>query len=1000
MELLPGTQIAGCLVLSKEELPEIDGTAYLLEHRQSKARICYLANGDNNKAFSITFKTIPSDDSGVFHILEHSVLCGSDKFPVKEPFVNLLKTSMQTFLNAMTFPDKTMYPVASTNEQDLMNLADVYLDAVFHPAFYRKPTVFQQEGWHLEPTDDGKDILFNGVVFNEMKGALSDPSSMLYLRLQQALFPQTAYRFESGGTPEGITQLSYEQFLSEHQRYYRPDNSYIILYGNLNVERMLSFLDKEYLGPLASEAEKSAAKPLPLAWQEPVCTLGLKHRMVTSPENSCAALGYVVGSAKDKRRTIATSLMLDALLGSNEAPLKRALLDANIASDVQGYLADSLSQPFAAIELRDLAPGAADAFRSLFEENVRKILDEGLDHDLVEASLSRTEFLLRERDAGIADGVALAMSVMSGWLYDEDAALDYVRYEEDLIFFREALNSNYFEQILEELFLGNPHQAEVEIIPVASEENDWESTRLSQLKKQLDEDGLARIAAEAAALKQAQEVPDSPEALATLPQLSISDIEPLAEEPALVVSENTPLPFLHHMVSSHGIDYLLQFYSLDDFAFEDLPDLALFSSFLGKLETADYSASQLDTLVNGKLGSLHFSLTLCEADGWQSSANAPSLKLTLAASALEEKVEFLTSLPFEIMTSTRFTDTARMRNILQQRKLGMEQSFAISGHSHAMARVSSYHSKSALINQNASGVEAYQYLCELLEHFDERAEAFAQKMERFAKQIFRQSTPLVSFTGPKDDLALILAANEKLCAGTDKAPVAEAMPDNAQTSAKTAGKSSLLWESTPEPTVRNEAFIVPCDVCFASAGVDRRILEESQQRYTGAWTVAARALSYDFLWNEVRVKGGAYGAGFQARPEGPLRYYSYRDPNLDKTLQNFANAAAWLRELSISDDELEGYVVSSVAAFDAPVKTRALIQRQTNNYLKGKTFEDRKRLRQQIIGTNPQELRDLGAMLVEALDAHAGYCVFGNREIIERSELPLAIVPLIEEVGN
>ena len=427
MNLEQGQELHGFTVLTAEPLPEIDGDAYTLSHPVSGAKLLFLRNDDRNKAFSIAFRTPPADDTGVFHILEHSVLCGSEKFPVKEPFVNLLKTSMQTFLNAMTFGDKTLYPVASTNDQDLMNLADVYMDAVLHPDIYRKRQVFEQEGWHLEVADaeqgqaeTGRQLTYNGVVYNEMKGALSDSTSVLYDQLQASLFPDTPYAFESGGTPEAIPTLTYEHYLEEHERHYRLDNSYIVLYGNLDLDRMLAFLDERYLTPVAAEQAKrrdqraaeglAELAPRTLPVQGPVRALGVRREMATAPENACMGLGWVIGHVRERTRIVATDILLDAIAGSNEAPLKRALLDSGIAGDVQSYLADSVQQPFAVLQVRDLGEDAAKRLRPAVDAELERLAAGGLDHALVEASISRAEFVMRERDFGMADGVALAMT--------------------------------------------------------------------------------------------------------------------------------------------------------------------------------------------------------------------------------------------------------------------------------------------------------------------------------------------------------------------------------------------------------------------------------------------------------------------------------------------------------------------------------------------------------------------------------------------------------------
>ena len=446
----------GFTAVKSEPISEVEGTVHLMHHAASGARLMFIENDDANKAFSITFKTPAADDTGVFHILEHSVLCGSEKFPVKEPFVNLLKTSMQTFLNAMTFPDKTMYPVASTNEQDLVNLMDVYLDAVFHPDIYRRPVIFQQEGWHreLEGEGEGERLVVNGVVYNEMKGALSEPDSVLYDGLSAALFPDTTYRFESGGTPAAIPTLTYEGFLENHRRHYRPDNAYIILYGNLDADRFLGFLDERYLAPLAAK-ERGPLDINPLGLQAPVAPAPVVVPMATAPENACAAVGFVIGRAAERERIVAADILMDAIMGANESPLKRALLDAGIADDAIGYVADSVAQPFAVVSLRGARPGAAERLRAIVAAEARRLAEGGLDRELVRAALSHAEFVMRERNFGYPDGVVLAMSAMAGWLYSDDDPAAYLRFEDVFASLREKVEEGYFEALLRELFLEN-----------------------------------------------------------------------------------------------------------------------------------------------------------------------------------------------------------------------------------------------------------------------------------------------------------------------------------------------------------------------------------------------------------------------------------------------------------------------------------------------------------------------------------------------------------------
>ncbi len=997
MDLQPASTLHGFTVTRAQDLPEIDGRAYIMRHDISGAKLLYLQNADENKAFSIAFRTPPADDTGVFHILEHSVLCGSEKFPVKEPFVNLLKTSMQTFLNAMTFGDKTLYPVASTNDQDLINLADVYLDAVLHPDIYRCRQIFEQEGWHFERAgavgqDSGPEgaegapgVTFNGVVYNEMKGALSDATSVLYDELQANLLPDTPYAFESGGKPEAIPTLTYEHFLEEHERHYRLDNSYITLYGNVDVERMLAFLDERYLRPVAAEQARRdeeraadglcALAPRTIALQAPVKRLGVVRRMQTAPENACAGLGFIIGHARERTRVVACEILLDALMGSNEAPLRRAMLDAGLAGDVSAYLADAVQQPFAVIQLRDLKPGCSQSLLRVVTGELERLAKGGLDHALIEASLSRAEFIMREADFGIADGVALSMAALNGWLYDDDEATTYLEYESDFAFLRKALDEGYFEELIESVFLENDHMAQVEVVPDEAAGDD-EAARAAAASAGFSASDFARVDEEVARLRARQEQPDSPEALATLPQLRISDIKAAPAEAPYVWLEGAPVACIRHDLPTRGIAYAYRYYDLNRVSFEELPYVTILCTMLGKLGTSARSASDIDTLLNGKLGNFG---VFCEVYEQEGDPKDISPKLVVSATALANKVDWLGCLPSEILSSTDFSDTDKIRDALEQKRVGMEHAFANSGHTAAMARATSYYLPAGVVRQQLGGVDFYRFLKALLADFDARKGKLVEKLADLAARLFAPDNLTVSFAGTDEDLAAFWDASG--LAGTAGARAA----DSAQEAPRLV---------VPEPKAAREAFIVPSDVCYAALAADRRAF--SSAPWCGSWHVAVRALSYDYLWNEVRVKGGAYGAGFQAARSGTLRFYSYRDPHLDETIERFGNAAAWLESFAPTEEELEGYVVSSVSGFDTPVKTRALIRRHDGDVFGRRTPAMRARARQEVIETTQGDLNALAADIQKAADANM-LCVFGNKAILEGSKLDLKLIDLLNE---
>ncbi len=957
----------GFVLERSTDLAEIQGRAHVMRHERSGARLLYLQNDDANKAFSISFKTPAADDTGVFHILEHSVLCGSRRFPVKEPFVNLLKSSMQTFLNAMTFPDKTMYPVASTNERDLMNLMEVYLDAVFQPAIYDKRTVFEQEGWHLELEGEGQ-LAYNGVVYNEMKGALADPEAVLYDGLSAALFPDTTYRFESGGTPAAIPELTYEAYLDSHRRHYRADNSYLTLYGDLDAERFLAFLDREYLAPAAERVE-GPLEPNPLALQTAVVARGVRVPMATAPENACCAAGFVIGGAAERERVVAADILLDAIAGSNEAPLKRALLDAGLAADVQAYVADALAQPFALVSLRGLeAPeGTAARLEEVLQREAGRLAEGGLDRELVLAALSHAEFVMREQNFGYPDGVALAMAALSGWLYDDDLAWDYLRYEDVFASLRAKVGQGYFEDLLRELFLESRHWASVEVVPVEGEGDAAERGRLEALAAAMDARGFEAVAEEVARLRAAQEAPDAPADLARLPQLAVDDIGAAPEEPLFSLAEGLPLPCLRHEVPTRGIAYATRYFPLEPVAFEELPYVGLLSVVLGHLGTARHSAAELDTLVQKHLGTLAFFAEVHEGLGGREDL-AP--RFVAAAATLEAEAPVAASLVGEILRETDFSDTAKVRDLLLQKRVAMEQGFATAGHSVATQRAASYHLPAAVVRQALGGIDFYRFLCALLDRFEERAADLAAKLAELAGRLFVDEGCLLSFGGSDEGLRRYLDASP--CLGGVAAPAALAVP---------------------EPVCRREALIVPTDVAFTGVSYDRRLLEPPSA-YGGSWLLASRLLSYDYLWNEVRVKGGAYGCGFSTARPGSMGFYSFRDPRVDETVARIGDAGAWLGRLELTTQEAEGYVVSTVAGFDAPLKPRDLIRRQDAMFLSGVTPAMRAAVREGILEATVADVRALGDAVSQAASAGC-LCVVGGAELLEGSRLGLEAVELV-----
>ncbi|MDO4538426.1 MAG: insulinase family protein [Coriobacteriales bacterium] len=950
-----GTSLAGFVVTEVLPLPEISGYAHVMRHEATGARTLWVATDDENKSFAIAFKTAPANDKGVFHILEHSVLCGSDRFPVKEPFVNLLKTSMQTFLNALTFADKTMYPVASTNTADLENLMDVYLDAVLHPAIYHRPRIFEQEGWHYEIGEDGS-LTYNGVVFNEMKGATSDPDDVLFLALDQALFPDTPYRFESGGDPRAIPTLSYEEFIDNHKRHYNLANSYVILYGDMDIERELNFVGER----LSQAEQRDAGDPNPLPLQQPVRAGYSRKEMATAPENAAVALAFVVGTAADRERVLAADILFDAIAGSNEAPLKRAVLKAGLGDDFRSMLMDGELQPRVILQLKGAKEGVAEQLQALVENTCAKLASDGIARELLEASLAQAEFNLREQDFGsYPAGVALSMQVMSSWLYDDKRPVDYLRYEDEISHMRAGLDTGYFEKLLQELVCESKHCAMVELVPVEEGASAEEAAELAAKLSSLTPEDIEHIKDEVAALREEQEMPDAPEDLAKLPLLSVADIDEPKPEPELLHAE-APLPCLAHEMDTRRIDYVYHYFGLQHLSYEDLPYAGILCELLGKLGTKRHSAAELDTLVELNLGTLDF---FCETRGKDDDLSYAAPMLIVGASALSEKVEELARIPQEVWGETCFDDTERILALLQQRRIMLEQHFVNAGHAAAITRLCTYWSAASKVAGTIGGVDYYLFLKQLLANWDEKKDELVVRLGELAQRIFVSDDVTVSFTGSPEDRKRFWEAGGTL--------------------GLCPRSSAPATLEIPELTACNEAFVIPSNVSYVGASMAPSAHDKGS---FGVWNVAQRALAYDYLWNEVRVKGGAYGTGFRRTHTAIEQFWSYRDPGIDGTLARYDAAGAWLGKWNPSEEELTGYIVSTVANHDSPVKPRQMARRQDSMYFSQRPEGWRDQIRAQELGATVDAVRAL-AQPLEELASRRCVCVFAPRDAIEASSV-------------
>ncbi len=964
---------------SMQAVQEIDGYAYIFEHEQTHARLMWLACADTNKTFSIAFKTPPTNSTGVFHILEHAVLCGSARYPVKEPFVHLLKTSMQTFLNAMTFPDKTVYPVSSTNQKDLINLTNIYLDAVLHPNIYTKPDIFKQEGWHLELNDDADNLCYNGVVLNEMRGSLSSPETMLYHKTMETLFCDTCYGYVSGGDVREIPNLTYEEFIDAHKRHYQLANSYTILYGDLCLDDMLQVIDKHF-----SNAPAPMGVPNELRLQRPHSPKPVQFTMKTTPDNAMVQVSYVIDAPITHEEVLAASVIIESLCATNDSPLKRDVLEANLGNDMSAMLVDECAQPVIMFQLKGAHKGVATQFKACIEERCAQYVRDGIDRKRINATLAQTEFMLRERDwSTYSDGVALAIQVLSSWLYNDEQPLDTLKFEAALAHMKRELTSSYFEHILQKFVCKNAFCACVELIP--SEQDDYDEARLLAAKKaQMTTDELEAIRTQTTRLKALQEAPDSPQNVATLPRLHTSDItaSPALPQTSVHAGANGRYTLLHHAIATRGITYMYSYFPLDTIRFSDAPYVGVLQEIFGKVSTTQHSADELDILTQQHLGALS-AYIVCTSNDENPQAIAPYF--AVSASALAQMRHYIVDYLVEICASSRFDELERIHTLLMQRKLSLESAFINAGHSCAMDYLSSMRFAQGRLMDEIEGVSHYRFLTKLLDRWDEEKLTLPEKLAAIARVVFLGEAPqgalrlpfVVSVAGSTHDAAAITAQLDDAPLGAGMTGAAAGVAGAGAATAN-AGTSRLV---IPTLKPRRCAFIIPSQVQFIAADAPTLCPDINT---IGTWNIASRALSLDYLWNEVRVKNGAYGCAFQHNTAGFSAMWSYRDPAIATTLEAYKKAAAWLQNWHPTCDDFEGYVVSTTAMIDAPQKPYAQARMLDMWYLKNRPKNFNELIRTQQLHATPADVRSL-AQYLEGDIRERCVCVFGAQEAIQKA---------------
>nr|WP_302594518.1 insulinase family protein [uncultured Acetatifactor sp.] len=948
-------------VLDRREIADIDSVAYLCRHRKTGARVALVSNDDENKVFYIGFRTTPKDSTGVAHILEHSVLCGSKEFPIKDPFIELAKGSLNTFLNAMTYPDHTVYPVASCNDKDFQNLMHVYLDAVFYPNIYEKEAIFRQEGWHYELDGEGK-LTYNGVVYNEMKGAFSSPDSVLYREMSTALYPHTTYAFESGGDPKAIPELTYEQFLDFHRTYYHPSNSYIYLYGNMDMAEKLQFIDEHYLSSfdaLAVDSEVGSEAP----FAQPV------RRVREFPisqgenvdENTYLAWCQSVGDTLDRELYVAFQILDFALCTVPGAPLKKALIDKGIGKDVFSVYDNDLKQPYFSVVAKGTALSREEEFKATIREALTEIVEKGFDKKALLAAINHYEFRYREADFGsFPKGLMYGLQAMSSWMYDDSKPFIHIEANETYAKLRAKVEEGYFEQLVDKYLLKNPHAAMVILQPregLAQEQEEAVAAALAETRSSMSESQLDDIRGMMDALNAFREDEDTPENMAKIPLLTREDMK---REAAPLVNEEKTLagsPALYHDVFTNGIGYLRLMFRVKDIPADYFPYIGILQNVFCHVNTANYSYAELSNEINLATGDMGVA---CNTYVNVTDPSQYTVSMEVYTKALYENLPKALALMEELILTSDFTDAKRLKEILAENNSRYREYMLSAGNSVAANRALSYGNAYYAMNDILTGVGQYRLTAGLEKDFETGRENLIHRLQELCKMIFRPENLRVDFTGDRQ-------AFESL------EPSIAGLKEKLYTCQVEKGSYE------PEVSRKNEGFMTPGQVQYVCRAGN--FLKKGLS-YKGALKVLSVMMGYEYLWTNIRVKGGAYGCMCGFGRTGDCFFVSYRDPNLGQTIDVYEKAADFIETYEANERTMTQYIIGTFSQLDTPLTAAGKGHRSRDAYMRGLTFDMIQQERNEVIDATPEDIRSL-AEYIRAFMKDDYFCVVGSEQKIK-----------------
>lgn len=951
-------------ILDEHRVEDVQSDGFILRHKKSGARIAILSNNDDNKVFYIGFRTPPEDETGVPHIIEHTTLCGSKKFPAKDPFIELAKGSLNTFLNAMTYPDKTVYPVASCNDQDFKNLMDVYLDAVFNPNITKYEEIFKQEGWHYELTGRDDELKINGVVYNEMKGAYSSPDEVLSSQIYRSLFPDNTYSKDSGGNPEYIPKLTYEAYLDFYHKYYHPSNSYIYLYGDMDVVERLEWLDKEYLSLYDYKKVNSEINKQPAFDEIKNVEAQYSITMDDSQENK-TYLSYnrVVGDTLDEMLYQAFDVLDYALVSSPGAPVKQALIDAGIGDDVYGSYDAGILQPVFSFVAKNANASQADEFENIIENTLKEVVKTGINKDALLAGINSSEFKFREADFGqFPKGLLFGLNCLDSWLFDDMKPFIHLECLGTFAKLRKAVDTDYFEKLIQEYLLDNTHGSSVTVKPkrgLGNEREEALAKELSDYKASLSDEEIKKLIEDTEHLKKYQEEPSSDEDLRKLPMLTRADMKKNAMPFSNIEDELLDVKVVRHDIESNGIDYISFLFDAGDFAQSELGYLGFFTNALGLVSTEKYNYTDLANATNIYTGGISTG-TASHPD--IKDRNNFVFKFEVKLKVLEKNLDKALELMEQMLLTSDFTDTKRLGELVAQIKARLQANLSSSGHLVAAMRSMSSFSSYALYQDELKGIAFYRSICRIEKELSESPKSVSDKLAAIAKKLFARNRMLISFTGNNEAYGNAKPSLEKVIAGFDKM---SAVGNQAEVHFNTA----------------KEAFIDASQIQYVAKTGD--FICEGYE-YTGALRLLRIILSYDYLWINVRVKGGAYGCMNTFLRSGESYFVSYRDPNLSDTLDVYDRIPEYIKSFSPDERDMTKYIIGTFSALDTPMNPEAKGSRSLSAYLEGITYEQIQKERNEILNAQPEDIRRL-ADLVEAVLKKDSICVIGNENMIKES---------------